>query len=130
MPEHDDTLVVAPRPSLETDNVYDHARRAIEYTLRHMGANGLPLLGAGDWNDGIDALGAAASAPACGWAFSSSTCCRDFIPIARVRGDETFALRCGDAREALRGAWKSAGGAIITGLISPTTGRRSKCPMR
>ena len=25
--------------------------------FKHLGANGLPLLRAGDWNDGIDALG-------------------------------------------------------------------------
>ena len=57
VPEHEDTLVVASRPSREVGDVYEHSRRAIEYTLRHMGANGLPLLGAGDWNDGIDGLG-------------------------------------------------------------------------
>ena len=59
VPERDDTLLVMPRPSRETGTVYEHARRAIEYTLLHIGANGLPLLRAGDWNDGIDALGRA-----------------------------------------------------------------------
>ena len=45
-----------PRVSRESASVYEHARRDRLYAA-HIGANGLPLLGAGDWNDGIDALG-------------------------------------------------------------------------
>ncbi len=104
VPEHDDTLVVAPRPSLETATVYEHARLAIEYTLRHMGANGLPLLGAGDWNDGIDGLGGRGIGTSMWMGFFFFDVLSGFMPIARARGDEAFALRCGDAREALRAA--------------------------
>ncbi|WP_237481272.1 GH36-type glycosyl hydrolase domain-containing protein [Lichenibacterium dinghuense] len=52
-------LLLAPRPSRETGDVYDHCRRAIRYTMDRMGAHGLPLIGTGDWNDGIDAAGPA-----------------------------------------------------------------------
>ena len=74
VPAAEDTIVIAPRPSRESGDLYEHCRRAIDYTLRHIGANGLPLLGAGDWNDGIDALGRRGAAPAYGWASSSTTC--------------------------------------------------------
>ncbi len=50
-------LLLAPRPSRETGDVYDHCLRAIRYTMARMGAHGLPLIGTGDWNDGIDAAG-------------------------------------------------------------------------
>ena len=50
-------LLLAPRLSRETGDVYDHCVRAIRYTLERMGAHGLPLIGTGDWNDGIDAAG-------------------------------------------------------------------------
>ena len=50
-------LLLAPRPSRETGDVYDHCVRAIRYTIDRMGAHGLPLIGTGDWNDGIDAAG-------------------------------------------------------------------------
>ena len=50
-------LLLAPRPSRETGDVYDHCVRAIRYTTERMGAHGLPLIGTGDWNDGIDAAG-------------------------------------------------------------------------
>ena len=57
VPAHEDTWIVIPRVSRESATVYEHARLAIAFTLEHLGANGLPLLRAGDWNDGIDALG-------------------------------------------------------------------------
>ena len=59
VPAHEDTWIVVPRVSRETATVYEHARLAIDFTLDHLGANGLPLLRAGDWNDGIDVLGRA-----------------------------------------------------------------------
>ncbi len=52
-------LLLAPRLSRQTGDVYDHCRRAIRYTMARMGAHGLPLIGTGDWNDGIDAAGPA-----------------------------------------------------------------------
>jgi cyclic beta-1,2-glucan synthetase len=48
----------APLRSSKTDSVYRHCMRAIDRTLdRGMGAHGLPLIGAGDWNDGLDEIG-------------------------------------------------------------------------
>jgi cyclic beta-1,2-glucan synthetase len=57
VPEGTDTLLVATRPSRDTGDLYDHCRRAIEFALERIGAHGLPLVGAGDWNDGIDLVG-------------------------------------------------------------------------
>src|SRR6185437_6605887 len=57
MPAHEETWIVIPRVSRESATVYEHARLAIGYALDHLGSNGLPLLRAGDWNDGIDVLG-------------------------------------------------------------------------
>jgi cyclic beta-1,2-glucan synthetase len=40
------------------DPLLDHVLRAIELVFKHrMGAHGLPLIGAGDWNDGLDEIG-------------------------------------------------------------------------
>jgi cyclic beta-1,2-glucan synthetase len=52
-----DTELIAPRPSREIGDVYEHCCRAIDYTLNRMGTHGLPLIGAGDWNDGLDLVG-------------------------------------------------------------------------
>ena len=41
---------------LET-SLYDHCIRAIDKVLSRMSERGLPLIGAGDWNDGLSAVG-------------------------------------------------------------------------
>jgi cyclic beta-1,2-glucan synthetase len=51
------TQVAAQRPSRDTVSLYEHCLKAIELTLQKTGLHGLPLLGAGDWNDGLDAAG-------------------------------------------------------------------------
>ena len=63
-----------PRPSRE--RATSTSTRAARSNTRSSicGENGLPLLRAGDWNDGIDGLGRKGAAPACGWASSSPTC--------------------------------------------------------
>jgi len=40
-----------------TASIYDHCIRAINKALERFGAHGLPLIGAGDWNDGLSAVG-------------------------------------------------------------------------
>lgn len=37
-------------------DVYEHCIKAIDCSLGKLGAHGLPLIGGGDWNDGMDAL--------------------------------------------------------------------------
>jgi cyclic beta-1,2-glucan synthetase len=47
-----------PLRSSRADSVYRHAMKAIDLVLdRRMGAHGLPLIGTGDWNDGLDEIG-------------------------------------------------------------------------
>ncbi len=48
-----------PLRSAREDTVYRHCLRAIDLVLDHkMGVHGLPLMGTGDWNDGLDEIGA------------------------------------------------------------------------
>jgi len=46
-----------PLVSDEQDSLYGHCIQAIEYGLQRMGPHGLPLMGAGDWNDGMNMVG-------------------------------------------------------------------------
>ncbi len=41
----------------ETSSIYTHCLLAINRALANMGANGLPLMGGGDWNDGMNKVG-------------------------------------------------------------------------
>ena len=56
------------------DTVYRHCLKAIDLVLdRRMGSHGLPLMGTGDWNDGLDEIGSQGRARASGSASSSIT---------------------------------------------------------
>ncbi len=47
-----------PLRSARNDTVYRHCVKAIDLVLDHrMGVHGLPLMGTGDWNDGLDEIG-------------------------------------------------------------------------
>jgi cyclic beta-1,2-glucan synthetase len=108
VPKGDDTALVVPRPSRENGDVYEHARHAIRYTLDRLGANGLPLLEAGDWNDGIDGLGRKGIGTSVWMGFFFFNVLDGFIPLALLRHDEAFAAVCEEAREALRKALEVA----------------------
>ncbi|SMQ61055.1 Cellobiose phosphorylase [Bacillus sp. OV166] len=43
--------------SSETGTVYEHCLRAIDRALSRIGEHGLPLIGVGDWNDGMNQVG-------------------------------------------------------------------------
>lgn len=43
--------------SSETGTVYEHCLRAIDLALNRIGEHGLPLIGVGDWNDGMNLVG-------------------------------------------------------------------------
>jgi len=45
-----------PSISRETGSIVEHAIRAIDRSLKY-GAHGLPLMGSGDWNDGMNRVG-------------------------------------------------------------------------
>jgi cyclic beta-1,2-glucan synthetase len=109
VPAHEDTWIVIPRVSRESATVYDHARLTIAFTLQHLGANGLPLLRAGDWNDGIDALGRREIGTSVWMGFFFANVLDGFVELARIRGDEVFASRCEAAlaaqRKALEAGW-------------------------
>ena len=44
-------------PSEEKATVLEHCRRSIDYALSRFGKNGLPLMGVGDWDDGMNLVG-------------------------------------------------------------------------
>lgn len=43
--------------SEQEETVYEHCRLAIERTLHDLGKHGLPKMGGGDWNDGMNKIG-------------------------------------------------------------------------
>src|SRR4029450_7833760 len=54
-PEQSDAYML-PRESSERASLFEHSVRAITHAMKY-GAHGLPLIGSGDWNDGMNRVG-------------------------------------------------------------------------
>ncbi|MDX3773583.1 glucoamylase family protein [Chromatiaceae bacterium AAb-1] len=48
-----------PMPTDYTASLFEHCARGLDQAIRLTGQLGLPLIGSGDWNDGMDQVGAA-----------------------------------------------------------------------
>ncbi|CAN5513622.1 glucoamylase family protein [soil metagenome] len=90
-----------PVRSEETATLYDHCVRAIENGLR-FGAHGLPLMGCGDWNDGMNMVGKEGRGESVWLAFFLYDVLEQFAEIARNRGELAFTERCLSQAERLR----------------------------
>ena len=90
-----------PDVSEVTGTIYEHCVRALEHGLR-LGPHGLPLMGTGDWNDGMNRVGAEGTGESIwnGW-FMLATL-REFAPVAEQRGDAERASWCRERAEAVR----------------------------
>ncbi|HEU5217108.1 MAG TPA: protein ndvB, partial [Gemmatimonadales bacterium] len=89
----EDSYYDLPVPSEESASLYEHCVRAIKRGLR-FGEHGLPLIGSGDWNDGMNLVGIKGKGESVwlGW-FLCDTLTR-FAEVARARGDAAFADKC------------------------------------
>ncbi|HEY4246346.1 MAG TPA: glucoamylase family protein [Lacunisphaera sp.] len=83
-----------PTKSEESATLYQHCVRAIENGLK-FGEHGLPLIGCGDWNDGMNLIGEHGRGESVWLAFFLYDVLKQFSAIARSRGDAAFAERCG-----------------------------------
>ncbi|HEX2860440.1 MAG TPA: protein ndvB, partial [Lacunisphaera sp.] len=81
-----------PNRTDETATLYQHCVRAIERGLK-FGAHGLPLMGCGDWNDGMNRVGHEGRGESVWLAFFLYDVLTQFAGLARDRGD-VFADRC------------------------------------
>ncbi len=82
-----------PNKSEETATLYQHCVRAIERGLR-FGAHGLPLMGCGDWNDGMNLVGKDGRGESVWLAFFLYDVLTQFAELARSQNDTAFADRC------------------------------------
>ena len=70
-----------PTISSKHDTLYQHAVRALLNGLR-FGEHGLPLMGSGDWNDGMNMVGVKVAVRVFGLAFFLYTVLKAFAPLA------------------------------------------------
>jgi cellobiose phosphorylase len=82
-----------PNRSEESATLYQHCVRAIERGL-NFGQHGLPLMGCGDWNDGMNRVGNEGRGESVWLAFFLYDVLTQFAPLARTHRDPAFAERC------------------------------------
>ena len=82
-----------PHRSESPATLYQHCVRAIEHAL-HFGQHGLPLMGCGDWNDGMNLVGKEGRGESVWLGFFLYDVLTQFAELARRRNDAAFAERC------------------------------------
>jgi cyclic beta-1,2-glucan synthetase len=109
--EHD--AFFAPTIAAETASLWEHCARGLDQCLELTGKHGLPLIGAGDWNDGMNRVGEGGKGESVwlGWLLVRTI--ELFAPLSRGRDAERVArwraharlVREAIEREAWDGEW-------------------------
>ncbi len=90
------------------ETLYQHCVRAIEHSTPR-GSHGLPLIGTGDWNDGMNRVGDQGRGESVWLGFFLHDVLLRFAPIARLRDDTTFAAHCEAEAATLRASIEQHG---------------------
>ncbi len=113
LPPDREAMYLEPAVSDDKVTVYEHCARALDISMA-VGQHGLPLMGGGDWNDGMNRVGAGGRGESIWLAWFLCTTLREFAPLAEQRGDHDRAhawsmradsLQSAVEREAWDGAW-------------------------
>ena len=96
----EDSYYDLPGRSDQTGTLYEHCTRAIRNGLK-FGVHGLPLMGSGDWNDGMNRVGHLGSGESVWLGFFLHEVLSFFIPVAQQRGDNAMAGECRVAADEL-----------------------------
>jgi cyclic beta-1,2-glucan synthetase len=98
----------APQESKESAPLYEHCARAIDVSLQN-GTHGLPLMGTGDWNDGMNRVGIGGKGESVWLGWFLHNVLELFAPIAEQRGEtqraQTWRAHAEDLRDALDKSW-------------------------
>jgi cellobiose phosphorylase len=90
-----------PGHSGQSGSLYEHCILAIRHGFRY-GEHGLPLMGSGDWNDGMDQVGIHGKGESIWLGFFLYSVLVRFSEIAILHKDEVFAIECRRAAATLK----------------------------
>ncbi|BFM12012.1 hypothetical protein R50072_21650 [Simiduia litorea] len=91
-----------PGHSAQSASLYQHCCQAIEHGLR-FGERGLPLMGSGDWNDGMNLVGIGGKGESVWLGFFLYKVLTGFSDVALATKDIKFSKRCLQQAQILRG---------------------------
>lgn len=99
--EGEDERYTIVNQSSKEGTIYEHCLKAIEKSLK-FGVHNIPLMGSGDWNDGMSTVGNEGKGESVwlGWFLYSIL--ESFIDIAQIKGDEETKKHYEEKREFIR----------------------------
>lgn len=97
--EHQHEVMITPEVSERTDSVYNHCKKTIDIT--RFGEHGLPLMGGGDWNDGMNEVGKEGKGESVWLAWFFYTVLGDFIPLCEYQHDTEYVKELKKKRESV-----------------------------
>ena len=97
-----------PGRSAESASLYEHCVRAVRHGFR-FGPHGLPLIGSGDWNDGMNMVGIHGKGESVWLGFFLYDVLRQFSRLARLHDDPAFAEECDAVGRRLRASIEEHG---------------------
>jgi len=106
--EEEDSLYDLPVSGNLSATLYEHCIRAIKYSLS-FGTHGLPFIGSGDWNDGMDQVGNKGKGESVWLAFFLYDILIHFTDVAKLYGDEIFANACTNEAATLQSNIEASG---------------------
>ena len=90
----EDSYYDLPGRSEQSTGLYDHCVRSILRGISLSGEHGLPLIGSGDWNDGMNVVGEKGKGESVWLGFFLYKVLTQFMEIARLHDDLPFVERC------------------------------------
>ncbi|MEI6562994.1 MAG: hypothetical protein WCO42_01660 [bacterium] len=111
LPEGKHGMGFFPLRSACEESVFGHVRRALDLVLnRRMGRHGLPLIGTGDWNDGLDEIGSEGRGESVWLGLFLYSILRDLMPLLerrlKPRQAGEYRRRMGALSEAIEATWR------------------------
>lgn len=98
---HEESYYDMPITLDQQESLYEHCKRAVTHGLR-LGEHGLPLMGAGDWNDGMNMVGIEGKGESVWLAWFLYDVLQRFSKIALLRNDQQFTDFCLEQAQQLK----------------------------
>lgn len=93
-------IMFTPEISERSGSVYEHCKKTIQHT--RFGKHGLPLMGGGDWNDGMNEVGIGGLGESVWLGWFLYAILEEFIPLCQHEGDSAYAAELEQMKETLR----------------------------
>lgn len=91
--QNEESYYDLPNISAEKATLYQHSKLAVQHGFRY-GMHGFPLMGCGDWNDGMNLVGKDGKGESVWLSFFLYDVLQKFLEVAKIKNDTEFVQEC------------------------------------